>query len=331
MSNEEKQQEAIKKQAEELKLKGNEAFKQRNLDAALDYYNQAQQVNPSELSINLNKAGVYHELKQFDKVIEECQYVVDNTFDFIKKSRAYGRMGYAFQELGDYDKAISCFENSLLENTDPRIKDALRFAQREKQRIEAERYINPELAEESNNKANEFYKGGKYPEALKEYNEAIKRNPESARYYSNRAACFIKLMGFNDALKDCDKALTIDPNFLRAIQRKATCHIMMKELHKAMDTYEKGLKLFPEDKELKDGYYKVVNMINNGGDQDQEERVKHAYADPEIQRLLVDPRIQQLFKDLKENPRAANDAIMKDEFISSAFKKLIAAGIIKTG
>jgi hypothetical protein len=46
--------------------------------------------------------------------------------------------------------------------------------------------------------------------------------------------------------------------------------------------------------------------------------------------LLKDPRIQQLFKDLQENPKSANDAIMKDEFIASSFKKLVAAGIIKT-
>ena len=70
--------------------------------------------------------------------------------------------------------------------------------------------------------------------------------------------------------------------------------------------------------------------INCSDSQDDEERVKRAYADPEIQRLVQDPRIQQLFKDLKENPQCANEAIMKDEFIAGAFKKLVASGIIKT-
>ena len=40
--------------------------------------------------------------------------------------------------------------------------------------------------------------------------------------------------------------------------------------------------------------------------------------------------LEQFFKDLKENPKSANDAMMKDEFIAGAFKKLVAAGIIKT-
>ena len=331
LSNEEKEQENFKKQAEELKLKGNESFKQKNFDEALKFYTQALEKNPNELTYYLNKAGVYQELKEYDKVIEQCAYVADNTFDFSKKGRAYGRMGFAYQEKGDLYKAIEFFEKSLLENADRRIKDALKVVQDSVKKQESEKYINPEIAEEVNTKANDLYKAGKYPDALIEYNESIKRNPNSSKFYSNRAACYIKLMEFGSASNDCDKALELDPKFLRAIQRKATCQLMMKQYHKAIDTYEKGMKEFPGDQELKEGYYKVMNLINSTGTaEDDEARVKGAYADPEIQKIVMDPRIQQLFKDLKDNPKVAQDAIMKDEFIGGAFKKLVAAGIIKT-
>lgn len=330
MSEEEKQEELNKKKAEELKIKGNDEFKKGNMESALDYYNQAIQLYPKELTFYLNRSGVYHNLKQLEKVLEDCNYVLDNTFDFMKRSRAYGKIAYAYQENGDLDKAIEFFEKSLLEHSDPRLKDALREAQNLKKKLDAERYINPEIAEEHNNKGNELYKAGKYPDSLKEYNEAVRRNPKNAKYYSNRAACFIKLMEFSSASSDCQKAIELDPNFLRAYQRKATCHVMMKEYHKALEAYEKGLKLFPDDKEMKEGYSRTLMQINSGTPEDDEERVKHAYADPDIQRLVSDPRIQQFFKDLKENPKVANDAIMKDEFIAGAFKKLVAAGIIKT-
>ena len=90
------------------------------------------------------------------------------------------------------------------------------------------------------------------------------------------------------------------------------------------------MKKFPDDLELKNIYSKTMAAIQYSSGQDDEERVKKAYADPEIQALIKDPRIQQLFKDLQENPKSANEAIMKDPFIADAFKKLVASGIVKT-
>jgi len=40
-------------------------------------------------------------------------------------------------------------------------------------------------------------------------------------------------------------------------------------------------------------------------DQENKERLEHAYSDPEIQTMIQDPLVQQLFKELQENPQAA--------------------------
>ena len=199
-----------------------------------------------------------------------------------------------------------------------------------KKKLEEEAYINPEIAEEENKKANELYKAGKYPEALKAYEEAIKRNPKLPKYYTNRAQCYIKLMEFYQAIKDCECAIKIEPKTLKAYQKKANCHFITKEYHKVLQTIDEGMKLFPEDKELKEMKEKTILAINYGTGEDDQERQRKAAADPEIQALLRDPRIQQLFKDFKENPQSAQQAIMKDEFIRNAFQKLVAAGIVKT-
>lgn len=72
----------------------------------------------------------------------------------------------------------------------------------------------------------------------------------------------------------------------------------------------------------------AIQMGAYAGGQHDEERVRHAMADPEIQMLMKDPRVVQVLKDLQENPHAAQDAL-RDPFINEAFNKLVAAGIIK--
>ena len=58
---------------------------------------------------------------------------------------------------------------------------------------------------------------GKYPEAVKEYSEAIERSPDDGKLYSNRAAAYSKLMEFNLALKDCDECIRLAPDFIKGM------------------------------------------------------------------------------------------------------------------
>lgn len=90
-------------------------------------------------------------------------------------------------------------------------------------------------------------RNGDYPNALKEFDEGVKRDPTNKFIYSNRSLCFIKLMEPVRGLADADAALKIDPTFVKAWIRKATCHRLQKEFHKAMDAYEKGLKIDSEN------------------------------------------------------------------------------------
>jgi stress-induced-phosphoprotein 1 len=137
----------------------------------------------------------------------------------------------------------------------------LQKAQKTKKDDEALAYINPAIAEEHRLKGNEFFKEGKYPLAIKEYEEGLKRDPKAVAIYSNRCATYIKLMEFNTGLKDADKCLELDPKFVKAYARKGTCHHMMKEYHKAMKAFDSGLAIDANSKDCKEGKQKTMTTI----------------------------------------------------------------------
>jgi stress-induced-phosphoprotein 1 len=87
------------------------------------------------------------------------------------------------------------------------------------------------------------------------------------------------------AIKDADKCVQMDPSVPKAWARKGTSHHMLKEFHKALEAFDKGLKLDPSNKDCLEGKAKTTQAIQTGaysGGQHDEERVRHAMADPEI-------------------------------------------------
>merc|ERR1712139_190280 len=148
----------------------------------------------------------------------------------------------------------------------------------------------------------------------------------------NRAAALTKLLAYPDALRDLDECLKLDPTFVKAYSRKGAAHFFMKEYHKALEAYDKGLDKDPNSEECKTGKAQVMQKIMavNQSDEVDPEQVRHAMADPEIQRILKDPHVSLLLKQMEENPKEANQAIRKDPKLANAINKLIAAGIVRT-
>lgn len=170
-------------------------------------------------------------------------------------------------------------------------------------------------------------------EAVKEYEEAVKRAPNNAPIRNNLAAALCKIMDFNGAKTHIDKAIEIDPKYVKAWARKGDIEVICKENHKALESYKKGLELDPTNAACKDGLRKVTAMINYGAstmtEEEKMDRARKGMADPEIQSILQDPVIQQILKDFNENPQAANQAMM-NPVVRAKIEKLIASGVVQT-
>ena len=68
-----------KKEAEALKAKGNELYKKKEFADALDYYQQAIDRCPKEITYYSNKAAVFFEMKNYDECIKYCDEAIETT------------------------------------------------------------------------------------------------------------------------------------------------------------------------------------------------------------------------------------------------------------
>ena len=142
----------MKKEAEALKLQGNDFYKQKDFPNALKFYQEAIDKDPEEITYYSNKAAVYFEMKEYEQCIEQCDKAKEQTigkaYDYVKLAKAMARKGNALLQLEKYDESIDTYQKALLEDQSHVIKMALTKAKNVKRDAEAKAYINPEIAEE---------------------------------------------------------------------------------------------------------------------------------------------------------------------------------------
>jgi len=328
---EEKEKREKKQRALEAKNEGNELYKKRKFQDALGKYEEAIDMDPTDMSFHLNKAAVYLEMGEFDSSVKSSEKAIEVgrsvRADYQSIAKAYTRIGNAYSKQTKWDEAIKAYQASLTEFPNDEASKKMKDCVKLKKQQDEKAYLDDAKATEARERGNELFREAKFADAVREYEDSVKRNPNVAAVYSNLAACFAKLGDFPRAIEFCDKCLALDSKFVKAYTRKAGVQFFLKEYHKAIETYKKALELDPENAEAKDGIYRTrVAMQTNMGD---EERAKHAMADPEIQAILTDPIIQNVLRDLQQNPDAAQKHL-RNESVAARLQKLIEAGIIQT-
>ena len=328
--------------AEELKVKGNDLYKSRKFDEAIEAYDSAIKLNPNDMTYYNNKAAVLIEMSRFEecesilKSVIEKRYEMNSVYpqgaSYEKCAKIYNRLASLYLKQAKFEDAIACYNKALTEDNNKNTRNLLRDAQSALEKAQREAYINPTLAEEHREKGNALFKEAKFADAKAHYDEAIKQNPTDAKLYSNRAATLTKLVAYPDALRDLEECLRLDPNFVKAYSRKGTVHFFMKEYNRALEAYSAGLAIDPDNSECKNGKNQVLAKINEAStssdvDQDQ---IRRAMADPEIQQIMADPQIQMILQSMQENPASGMEAL-KDPKVAAAIQKLIGAGILRVG
>lgn len=326
-----------KKEADEIKLQGNAAYKARKFDEAIELYEKAWQTYPKDVTYLLNLSAVYFEKADYQKCIETCEKAVEEgrelRADYKTYAKAYGRIGNAYRKQDDLENAIKYYSKSLTEHRTADILTKLRETEKAKAEADKQAYIDPAKAEAAREEGNTAFKAGRFADAVKDYTEAIKRLPSDPRAYNNRAAAYSKLLAMPEALKDAEEAIKIDPTFVKAYIRKALVQQAMKEHTSALQTLQKASDADTNKahtREIDQNVQKVMAELQaQRATETDEETYARAMRDPEVQEIMSDPVMRQILADAQNNPRALMDH-MKNPMISQKIQKLINSGIIRT-
>jgi len=276
-------------------------------------------------------SAVYLELQQYDKVIEVCEKAVEigraNRASFENIARALQRLGTAYMKKGDLEKAIEYYKSSQTEHRDPRTLTLLHQAEKQLEEKQKTDYYNPELSNKAKEEGNEFFKIGKFPEAVERYTEAIKRDPDNHVLYTNRATAFTKLGAFSEAIKDCDRCIELNPKFIKAYVKKGNVYFVTKQYQKSIEIYEQAFAIDPDNVEIQEAMRKTIEQISKGQDMDSVKQ--NIEKNPELQAILQDPIIIQVLNAVKQGQPINH--YLQDPKIASSLEKLMMAGVLGRG
>jgi stress-induced-phosphoprotein 1 len=117
-----------------FKDQGNQQFKEKNFEKAVEFYTQAIEENPEDHTIYGNRSASFYNLKKFDKALEDAEKCVQIKPDWPK---GFQRKGLALQAQGKLDEAIEAYSKGLeLDENNAAIQQSLSQAIGEKQRSE---------------------------------------------------------------------------------------------------------------------------------------------------------------------------------------------------
>ncbi len=90
-----------------------------------------------------------------------------------------------------------------------------------------------------------LYSQGKYDDAIKAYDEAIKLDPKNKEAFFNRGLALAALDKFDEAIKDYDKATKLDPKNKEAFYNMGLALVALGKCSEAIKAYDEAVTLDP--------------------------------------------------------------------------------------
>lgn len=138
--------------AKKEKEMGNEAYKKKDFQNAIEHYTKAIEHDPTDITFYNNLAAVFFEQKEYEKCISECEKGIEigreNRADFKLIAKALTRIGNAYKRLKQWQTAKTYYEKSMSEHRTPEIKTLLSDIEKVIREEERKAYIDTAKSEE---------------------------------------------------------------------------------------------------------------------------------------------------------------------------------------
>lgn len=267
-------------------LRGNALRMMQQYEEAINNYDEAVVIIPTDSFLWSNKAIIYEEIGDYEKGLESCSRAIelDSTNisawkrkgTFLVKLRRYHEAkecldkviefepndpdawyesGILRSEMGEFEESISFFNEVLKLRPDYHMAIASigtslsELAQFDKaiECYDSAIKIKPGEKRLWYNQGNILLKYGKYKEALKCFEKAIELSPDYATSWGGKGICLSQLGKYREALDCYEKGISLDPEIPQFWVNKAGVHIELKEYHAALKSMEIALVLNPQD------------------------------------------------------------------------------------
>ena len=148
-------------------------------------FHKAYELNPDDREV-LNAIGIIH-LLYFDDTAKAIDFFEKAVKVDPNYSEAYNNLGFAYEKLGQFDKAIPFYKKA--------VSNLL--------------YSTPEKAYIS--MGNSYYRLGKYDDAISSFKNAVNRAPELSLAYMRMALCYNAMGRYGEASTSMTYAIKVDP------------------------------------------------------------------------------------------------------------------------
>lgn len=176
---------------------------QDKIQQAFVEFHKAYNINPHDKEV-LNAIGIVYllHLDNPGKAMVFFRKAAEEDPDY---SEAYNNLGYSYQKLGEFEKAITYYEKALSNPLYPTAEKA---------------YTNMGVS---------YYRLGRYKLALKAFKDALNRVPSFVPAYMGLALCYNGMAEYGEASTAITQAIKLDPSY-KGNRVKAARDLEKKEL-----------------------------------------------------------------------------------------------------